>query len=118
MNPVMIHADGTDCDHVSHPQATVRDGSGPLCPGGLPVTQVRFNGKTLTIEEARVAFQAIIDAFAAAFAPMIEAAGAVFGALGNALSPAAQEGTRDRLHRARHQRAREPAQQPPDALAH
>lgn len=69
----MIHADGTDCHHAGQPQATVHDEGGPLCPGGLLVRHVRFNGKVLTVEEACTSFTSMARTFAAAITPLIAA---------------------------------------------
>lgn len=74
MNPVMLHADGTDCHHDGQPQATMLDEGGPLCPGGQPVTHVRFNGKVLTIEEAYSSIKAMASNLAAAITPLVAAA--------------------------------------------
>jgi hypothetical protein len=70
MNPVIIHADGTDCRHEGNPQATMRDDGGPLCPAGQPVTHIRLNGHVLTIEQAGAAFRQMTDAFAKAVKPL------------------------------------------------
>lgn len=78
MNPVMLHADGSDCHHDGQPKATLLDEGGPLCPGGQPVTHVRFNGRVLTIEEAYASIAALARTFARALNPVI-AAFAEFG---------------------------------------
>lgn len=78
MKPVMIHEDGTDCRHEGEPQATVDDDYGPRCAGGILVTHVRFNGKTLTVEEAAQALQSVASAFSAAFIPLMESLSAAF----------------------------------------
>lgn len=70
MNPVMVHADGTDCHHEGQAQATIQAAGGPLCPAGHQITHVRFNSKTLTIEEACAGLQLITEAFARIFTPM------------------------------------------------
>lgn len=73
MNPVLVHADGTDCQHTGQIQATMLDEGGPLCPGGLPVTHVRFNGRVLTIDEAYTAFNGLARSLAAAITPLVAA---------------------------------------------
>jgi hypothetical protein len=78
MKPVMIHADGTGCHHEGPPKSAVHDGEGPRCAGGLLVTHVRFNGRTLTVEEAAAALQSVASAFAAAFIPLMESLSAAF----------------------------------------
>lgn len=61
-DPVILHWDGTGCDHAGDPQATADDPGGPLCPAGIPVTHVRLGGQVMTIEESRVAFRALVTA--------------------------------------------------------
>lgn len=73
MNPVIIHADGTDCRHQGTPQAAVSDDGGPLCPAGQPVTHIRFNGQVLTIEQAAAAFRQMTTGFAEALKPLAAA---------------------------------------------
>lgn len=87
MNPVMLHADGTDCRHQGQPQATMHAEGGPRCPAGLSVTHVRFNGKVLTVEEAAEAFQAMTRAFGEAFAHLAEAYTGMGRAVGSAMAP-------------------------------
>lgn len=96
MNPVMVHADGTDCRHEGVPQATVHEDSGPLCPAGRPVTHVRFNGKEMTLEEAQTAFRSLVDDFNRAFTPLIAAFGEACQAVGSALVPSATERSKPR----------------------
>ena len=85
MNPIMIHADGTDCYHGGMPQATVSDEGGPLCPYGRPITHIRFNGRVLTLDEALCALQSIADAFTSAIMPLIENLSAAFAEVGSAM---------------------------------
>jgi hypothetical protein len=78
MRPVIIHADGTDCGHTGDAKATVTDPGGPLCPAGLPVTHVRFNGQVIAIEQACVSLKSIADAITSALTPTVTAL-AAFG---------------------------------------
>lgn len=73
MKPVMIHEDGTDCAHEGKPQAVIQDEGGPLCPGGCPVTHIRFNGHVMTMAEATAAFHSVARTFTAALTPLITA---------------------------------------------
>jgi hypothetical protein len=82
VNPVIIHADGTDCRHEGMPASGE---SGPVCPAGQRITHVRFNGKTLTMEEAHTALQSVASAFAKAVVPLMEIMSAAFVNLGRRL---------------------------------
>lgn len=73
MSTVIIHADGTDCAHEGDPQATVLDGDGPLCPDGIPVTHVRFNGQLLTLAEAAEVLARFGAALSRAMQPLLAA---------------------------------------------
>jgi hypothetical protein len=73
MNPVIIHADGTDCGHEGTLQATLHMDGGPRCPAGQPVTHVRFGGTTLTIEQAYASLKQVADAWAKAITPILSA---------------------------------------------
>jgi hypothetical protein len=83
MNPVIIHADGTDCHHIGDAQATVYDPDGPRCPAGERVTHVRFNGKTITIEQATQALIGIGETMS----KFISGLGGMFSNIGAALAP-------------------------------
>ena len=87
MNPVIIHADGTDCRHEGEPRGTAADGA-PACPAGQRVTHIRFNGRTLSIAEAYEAFQAISAAFTQMLTPVLAGLGAAISEFGRRLSDA------------------------------
>jgi hypothetical protein len=90
VNPVVLHEDGTDCRHAGKPRLDADPG--PLCPAGILVTHIRFNGRVLTLEEARVAFQGFVDAFNDAFAPLVRQLATMAQAVGAAIvrQPGAQ----------------------------
>jgi hypothetical protein len=69
-DPVIVHADGTDCHHPGDPQATADDPGGPRCPAGMPVGGVRVGAVTWTLDEAAAA----LDRAMAAIRPVLEAA--------------------------------------------
>lgn len=83
MRPVMLHADGTDCFHDGTPRATMLEESGPLCPGGLPVTHVRFNGNVVTIESAYASLKGMAEAFTKAITPLVASFAEVARKIGN-----------------------------------
>jgi hypothetical protein len=83
----MVHADGTDCGHEGPAQATVHDEGGPLCPAGRRITHVRFNGNTLTIEEALAAFSSVAESFAAMLTPLVTGLARWASSIASALSP-------------------------------
>ena len=69
MDPVLLHADGTDCRHDGPPAATAGDpGGGPCCAAGIPVTHVRVGAQILTIAEAQAAFAELTAALGEMFA--------------------------------------------------
>jgi hypothetical protein len=82
VNPVMVHADGTDCNHEGPPQA--RDG-GVACPAGQLITHVRVNGKPLTLAEACAALQSVAEAWTHALTPLVTAMAAWAQSMGSAL---------------------------------
>lgn len=71
MNPVLLHADGTDCRHEGRPRADVHADGGALCPAGVQVTHVRFNGQVSTVEQAYASLASIAGSVAAALTPVI-----------------------------------------------
>jgi hypothetical protein len=73
MDPVMLHGDGTDCRHEGNAQAAISDEGGPICPAGLPITHMRFNGNTLTIEQAYTSLKSMADAWVKALNPIVTA---------------------------------------------
>lgn len=73
MDPVIIHADGTDCHHKGQPQASAHDDGALRCPAGIRVTHVRFNGQMVTIEEACATLKSAADAWVKAITPVVAA---------------------------------------------
>jgi hypothetical protein len=73
VNPVLLHADGTDCRHEGKPQADIHADGGPLCPGGEQVTHVRFNGQVSTVGQAYASLASIAGTVAAALTPLVTA---------------------------------------------
>ncbi len=88
MKPVMIHADGTDCPHQGPPQATVNDEGGPLCPAGIPVTHIRFNGQVLTIPQAGAALRDLTEGLTRSLASLTALFSDLAGAVGTAFETA------------------------------
>jgi hypothetical protein len=84
VKPMMIHADGTDCNHHGTPQATVHDDGGPRCAAGIPVIRIRMDGREMTIEEATEAFRKLGAAFIEAIRPLADAAGPYLAELAEA----------------------------------
>ena len=89
MNPVIIHADGTDCAHTGAPRSALGSPGGPACAGGQQVTHVRFNGKTLTIGEAAQEFAKLAEAFTEGVRPVIAAWNEFGRQISRALAPPA-----------------------------
>jgi hypothetical protein len=85
-DPVIIHADGTDCRHPGPPQGTMDDDSGPRCAAGLAVTHVRIGGRVVTLAEAAEMLNALAAAFNAAFGQMITRMGNALGDLGRRMA--------------------------------
>lgn len=73
MKPVMIHADGTDCDHEGSPQRLATDDLAPLCPAGLPLTHVRIGVNVMTMGDALSSFRSIAEAVTRSLTPMVTA---------------------------------------------
>ena len=65
--------------------AELRD---PVCAGGQQVTHVRFNGQTLTIDEAAAVAARIGDALAEGFASLADILGEWARGMAAALAPA------------------------------
>jgi hypothetical protein len=86
--PVIVHADGSDCDHTGDALSSLGEPDGPVCAGGQQVTHVRFNGQTLTIEDAaRVVWDAA-TAIADGLKPFV----AALAEMGRALAPTGSGG--------------------------
>lgn len=82
MNPVLLHADGTECAHEGKPHAGIRADGGPACADGQQVTHVRFNGQVITIGQAYASLRSLAETIATALAPMITAYAGAFAEIG------------------------------------
>jgi hypothetical protein len=82
--PVLVHADGTNCSHAGKPKPIASLNDVPTCPAGQPVTEVRFDGRTLTLGQVYRSLKSIAEAWTklltpsmstllAAVGPMLEA---------------------------------------------
>lgn len=84
MDPVILHEDGSACQHEGLPKSYSETGPA-TCPKGLVVTHVLVNGKMMTIEEASVVFVNLSKAFAEAFKPITAAFARMSEELGKAV---------------------------------
>lgn len=69
---MLIHADGTGCDHGGQPGQSP-DGAGPVCGAGWLVAWVQAGNQRLTLAEACESVAAMAEAFARALTPVFAA---------------------------------------------
>lgn len=79
--PVLVHADGTNCSHAGRPQPIASMSDVPACPAGQPVTGVRFDGRTLTLEQVYRSLKSIAEAWTKLLTPSMSALLAAAGPL-------------------------------------
>ena len=70
-DPVLVHADGTDCHHAGPVLRTVEDAGGPACSAGMDVTAVRLGDATVSIGDACASFRSLARTLAQAMGPLV-----------------------------------------------
>lgn len=72
MNPVLLHEDGSRCEHEENPKSSSETGIF-ACSAGVMVTHVEFNGRVMTVEESVTAFLRIAKTLNDMMPPLISA---------------------------------------------